>query len=258
MQSFMITNNVININMDGGVIWLSKFKDLTGMKFGRLTVVQRVEDHIMPSGEKRSRWLCECDCGNKVTVIGKSLTKKNGTESCGCLQIDNTRKFNKYDITGEYGKGYLINGEEFLFDLVYHDLIKNYYWHKNNRGYIVSNTRGKAIKLHRLMLNCYNSKITIDHINHNKLDNRRCNLRFVSRSQNGMNSKIHSNNTSGVSGVNWDKKLNKWIVRITVDYKRIYLGSFDSFEKAKERRLNAEEKYYGEYSYKNSINNGGN
>lgn len=237
---------------------MGKARDLTGQRFGRLTAIKRVENYIYPNGYQEVQWLCKCDCGNKIVVRGKALTKKKKTQSCGCLQREVVRKFNEYDLTEEYGKGFLINGEEFLFDLEYYDLIKDYYWHKNNRGYITSNTRGKAIKLYRLILDCYDSKITIDHINHNKLDNRKCNLRFVSRSQNGMNSKLHKNNTSGVSGVHWDKNIQKWVARITVNYERINLGSFDKFEDAEKRRLEAEEQYYGEYSYKNSINNGGN
>ena len=76
-------------------------RDLTGMKFGRLTVIKRVEDHVMPSGEKRSRWLCKCDCGYEITIIGKALTKKNGTKSCGCFARENMskvkKKYNTYD-----------------------------------------------------------------------------------------------------------------------------------------------------------------
>lgn len=42
------------------------FVDLTGMKFGRLTVVGRAENYVLPSsGKKRSQWVCECECGNK-------------------------------------------------------------------------------------------------------------------------------------------------------------------------------------------------
>jgi hypothetical protein len=68
-----------------------------------------------------------------------------------------------------------------------------------------------------------------------------------------MNHIISSNNTSGISGVNWDKNLQKWRARITVNYKRINLGVYANFEDAKIARLKAEEKYFGEYSYDNSM-----
>ena len=62
-------------------------KDLTGMKFGRLTVIKQTEDHIEPSGRKVAMWECLCDCGNIYNVSGKRL-KGNITKSCGCLQKD--------------------------------------------------------------------------------------------------------------------------------------------------------------------------
>ena len=58
--------------------------DLTGQKFGRLTVISRAADHIQPSGRKNIAWLCCCECGNYVVVIGNSL-RQGRTKSCGCL-----------------------------------------------------------------------------------------------------------------------------------------------------------------------------
>lgn len=66
----------------------------------------------------------------------------------------------------------------------------------------------------------------IDHINGNKLDNRISNLRACSKSQNGMNRGKQKNNSSGVSGVCWNKSANKWQSYIKVDGKQIYLGVF--------------------------------
>jgi hypothetical protein len=64
-----------------------------------------------------------------------------------------------------------------------------------------------------------------------------------------MNKGIISNNTSGATGVIWNKRLNKWQSRITVDKKDIYLGSYNNFEDAVKARKEAEEKYFGEFSY---------
>lgn len=64
------------------------FVDLTGMKFGRLTVLERAENYITPSnGKKRSQWLCECECGNKCVVQSGHL-KSGHTQSCGCYNRD--------------------------------------------------------------------------------------------------------------------------------------------------------------------------
>ena len=56
------------------------FKDLTGMKFGRLTVIERTEN----SESGKTRWLCRCDCGKEIVVCGCNL-KNNHTQSCGCI-----------------------------------------------------------------------------------------------------------------------------------------------------------------------------
>lgn len=65
-----------------------KLIDLTGRRFGRLTVLQRAE-----TIKKRTMWLCRCDCGNEVAVEANNL-KIGHTQSCGCLQKEATSKAN--------------------------------------------------------------------------------------------------------------------------------------------------------------------
>lgn len=62
---------------------MSKLKDLIGQRFGRLTVVERAENKIYGNKQKAT-WLCHCDCGNDVIVVGESL-RTGATKSCGCL-----------------------------------------------------------------------------------------------------------------------------------------------------------------------------
>lgn len=66
-----------------------------------------------------------------------------------------------------------------------------------------------------------------------------------------MNSKTSKNNTSGVKGVNYDKSTGQWRARIQINNKRISLGCFSDMIKAISVRKQAEEKYFGEYAYKN-------
>lgn len=78
-------------------------------------------------------------------------------------------------------------------------------------------------------------------------------MRIVTKSQNAMNQITKTNNTSGITGVSWDNKAQKWAAHIMINYKKIHLGYFDKFEDAIKARKQAEEKYFGEFSYDNSM-----
>lgn len=83
----------------------------------------------------------------------------------------------------------------------------------------------------------------IDHINHVTSDNRLINLRNVTQSENLKNMSMRSNNTSGVMGVSWDKKMEKWVIRIRVGKKYKFLGYYGSLNEAAKVRKAAELKY---------------
>lgn len=75
-----------------GMINISKLIDLTGKRFGKLTVLERVEDHVKPSGQHVPMWRCRCDCGNEIITSGQLLRNGN-TKSCGCIRtLDLTNK----------------------------------------------------------------------------------------------------------------------------------------------------------------------
>ena len=63
---------------------MGKFIDITGKKFGRLTVVVRGEDYISPKGYRGINWVCVCECGKTVIVRGCNL-KSGASRSCGCI-----------------------------------------------------------------------------------------------------------------------------------------------------------------------------
>ena len=69
---------------------LTKTKDLTNMRFGRLVAIKR----ITPDGSKRPIWLCKCDCGNQCKVGGYDL-RVGHTRSCGCLLRDRMKFLNR-------------------------------------------------------------------------------------------------------------------------------------------------------------------
>lgn len=224
-------------------------KDLTGEMFGRLLVICQAEDYVNPKGVHYARWECQCNCGNPNHITVSAAHLKNGhTQSCGCLNVEANINGNSYDLSGEYGIGY-IGDEEFWFDKEDYDLIKKYTWYKDNDGYIVSDTHKHHTKLHRLILNP-DSSLDVDHIYGNKTrhDNRKSNLRICTRGQNSCNKTDMSNNTSGCIGVVWHKYANKWMARITVNHEDIYLGLFSNKQDAIKARIEAEKKYFKDFA----------
>lgn len=233
-------------------------ENLTGQKFGRLTVIKQVEDFVTSKGKHYAQWLCKCDCGGETVTLGSRL-KERQVKSCGCFAKEvvskKFKKYNAYDLFDEFGVGYLDDGTKFYFDLEDYDKIKDIKWKKDKDGYIVSNIYDKntkksfGIKMHRLVMGCPDDMF-VDHIeNDRKNDNRKYNLRICTLQENNMHRKIAKNNTSGITGVYWHSYINKWTAFIYYKGKKIDLGSYDSFEQAKKKRLKAEMEYFGEYSY---------
>lgn len=161
---------------------------------------------------------------------------------------------NKYDLSGEYGVGYTKNGQPFYFDLEDFDLIKDYSWHYNAKGYLCAYSGGSSeIRMHRLVMNVTDPKLVVDHIKHINHDNRKSELRVVQPHENSANKKMASNNTSGYTGVYYHKGKDKYEAEIVVNKKKIWLGAFKEIEDAITARKNAEDKYLGEFSYANSM-----
>lgn len=125
--------------------------------------------------------------------------------------------------------------------------VEKYSWCERSKGYVGRVENGKTITLHRVLANAKKGEC-VDHINRDKTDNRKNNLRLCTQQKNLRNSSIKSNNSSGVTGVGFDKKYNFWRARICIGYKNIHLGYFDKKEDAIKARLRAEKKYYGEFA----------
>ena len=113
-------------------------------------------------------------------------------------------------------------------------------------GYVAIKIDHKSYQAHNLVwLFIYGSMPSkeLDHKNHNKADNRFKNLREVKHSVNMQNKSLHKNNKSGVVGVRWNKRDNRWVASITVDKQRKHLGYFIDFSDAVNARKNAEVLY---------------
>lgn len=173
------------------------------------------------------------------------------------------RKPNRFVVDGDVVKMELRRrGKESLwtiFDLEDLEKIKSYpyawishYNKTNDTYYCVSN--GKALKattiqLHMFILNFFDNngkERHVDHINHDTLDNRKCNLRVLDASDNLKNRNgKNSNNTSGYRNVSKDK--DRWMVQLQVNGKNKVLGRFYDLEEAGAFAEKMRNKYYGEY-----------
>lgn len=122
---------------------------------------------------------------------------------------------------------------------------KDYTWFESERGYSrASNKNGKFIFFHDMVMNFSPSNdIVCDHIDRNRLNNKKSNLRIVNRQCNSINRSIHKNNTSGFVGVYFAN--GKWTVYIS----KKYIGSFSTFEEAVSARMKAEREYFKGMKY---------
>lgn len=117
-------------------------------------------------------------------------------------------------------------------------------------GYAIHNIYGGCIRMHRVILE--RMGITniqhVDHINGNGLDNRRCNLRPATPSQNKCNGPAYKNNIAGFRGVSWYARDNTWRAAIAQNGMKKHLGYFDDPWKAAQAYNEAAIKYYGEFA----------
>ena len=200
--------------------------DLTGQRFGMLTVIERVEN---PEGTKRTvaYWLCECDCGNK-SIVCTSKLKKGHTKSCGCNRgapgdlagtrfgmLTVVKRVPKPDDVKRYGTFWLCKcdcGNETIADA---DSLKR--GHTNSCG-------------------CYAYKVRVATIK-NKVRKDGVVLDTIGR-------RIGANNSSGYMGVYYLKNRKKWRAAIGYAKQTIHLGEFIDIESAIAARKEAEELLY--------------
>ena len=129
-------------------------------------------------------------------------------------------------------------------------------WHYSQPGYaskgkpyINGKPQGQLL-MHRLIMKCPDNK-TVDHINQNKLDNRKKNLRICSYHENRMNSSLPSNNTSGFKGVYFYK--GKWSAQVKLNGKMNYVGRFINKEEAAKAYNQKAAEFFGEFANLNQI-----
>ena len=147
--------------------------------------------------------------------------------------------------------------QEIFVDDEDYEFLNKYHWNISKNGYaaghVGENKNKKYLYMHRVIMGVTAYSELVDHINHNKIDNQKQNLRVCDKSKNGMNQKLSAKNTSSVTGVHWDKTNLKWRAQIMIHQKTIPLGRFVNFDDAVNARKEAEEEYFGEFRYKEVI-----
>ena len=138
--------------------------------------------------------------------------------------------------------------------------LSKYNWHISS-GYACRNvytkvpnskTERKCLAMHRV-INKTPEGLQTDHINCNKLDNRKKNLRSCTNKQNSMNKKSYKSKYSGFKGVSYDKNTNVWVSYISVDGKSIHLGRFKTEVGAAQAYNNIALELHGEFARLNEI-----
>jgi hypothetical protein len=137
------------------------------------------------------------------------------------------------------GKFTLVDDEDF-------EKLNKFKWYFHD-GYAIRQVKGKIVRMHREIANTPIDMLT-DHINGDKLDNRKVNLRPCTTAQNVQNRSNQSNNSSGFKGVSWSKKNNKWSAMININKKRTHLGYFKTAEEAAKVYDLAAIENYGEFA----------
>ena len=131
-------------------------------------------------------------------------------------------------------------------------LLGCYTWRVRRGGYVVRAYGGKSIFLHRLVLAAQDGQV-VDHINGDKLDNRRENLRLCTVAQNSQNQSLRATNTSGFKGVRRNAAAGKWEALIRHAGRRIYLGLFDDPRVAAHAYNRAAVALHGEFARLNPL-----
>lgn len=204
---------------------MSKKLDLSGKIFGRIKVIGRHD------GERKTPntyWVCECQCEYKTQMIVRGTYLKRGqTQSCGKCNVSKNSFYEK--------DGYMVcvsrQGDEILFDKEDYPMIETRTWSTNGR-YPLAKFNNKSVNLHTVLMNTPKD-MCVDHINGNRLDNRRINLRICSNSQNHFNRQVSFGQSSfkGVSRTR-KNKTNPWRATIKKDGKTITIGTYKTEEEA--------------------------
>lgn len=144
----------------------------------------------------------------------------------------------------------LTKGRVAIVDIDDFENLNEWKWSLDGKGYAIRNsavTKGirRAALMHRQII-CASNGIQVDHRNHDRIDNRKFNLRLATHSQN-MRNKSGGTGVSGIKGVTWDKQAGKWKAQMKVNGKYKNLGLFKNKEEAGEVYAEVAKEIHGEF-----------
>lgn len=221
---------------------MAKFTDLTGEKFGRLTVIRRLEN----DKHRNSRWSCKCECGEIVNVLGFCL-KNGNTKSCGCFMFDEASK-------RHIKHGHVTKGKSSPTYRTWINMIQRC---NNPNASYYSYYGGRGINVCERWMNFENfledmgERPSKNHSIERKDSNGDyclSNCKWGTSQEQGRNRSIQNNNKSGYKGIYKVNKTGKWTAAIGVSKKTIYIGSYEILEDAVQARKKAEQEYWGKSS----------
>lgn len=197
-----------------------------------LTILDRKREN------DRTYYFCKCDCGNSLWIRGDRLTSKRPTKSCGCLALKT--QFKSKDIYNKkYGR--LTAIKKTNKTACNGSIIWECECECGNKAYVPESVleRGETKSCGCLAREVFKenvNKAINAHLDKNIIEGT--NIKIISRGE------LQSNNTSGKTGVMWDKSRNSWVSKITLKNKVYFLGRFKNKEDAIAVRKEAEEKLF--------------
>lgn len=152
-------------------------------------------------------------------------------------------------LIGKYGKGLFasVSDEDFEY-------LTQWEWFLTIQGYVVRSEGHGHIRMHRIVCIRAGHEVTgldVDHKYGDKLDNQRESLRPATRSQNLANQKVRKDNNTGVKGVSWKPKYQRYFARITFNGKSKNIGYFKTLDAARVAYEAQADLLHGEFARKN-------
>ena len=224
--------------------------NIIGEIYNRMTIID-----ILDKDSRGNLYvLAQCNCGS-VKRVRYSHLKSGNIKSCGCLRketalmntqfIPDSKKYNEFHIEGDTTYVKLSNSDEIMIcDTEDWERLKENCWGISYHGYArTTDSNNKTFNFHTQIVDCPDNLIR-DHINRNKLDNRKENIRITTNQINTINTDIRKDNTSGHKGVSYNKNSGKWRSYISINKKCTFFPESDTYEEAVAKREAAELMYY--------------